>query len=214
MPFFIATVGGGIGAGKSSLLRKIKERYANNPHVTVIEEPVESWKWILAKMYEDPKKYGFIFQAFVCAHYIDTADRIKRIRDEYANREETALVIMERSLFDAFNVFCVINASTYTDQQNVTLKEFYMESVEKTLHGDFTYFYIECPPTVCMERIEHRSRFGENRISMDYLVSLDEAYESALSEHRDNFKKIIRLRNDAGSTLDSVFETIVSHLPY
>ena len=79
----ILSVEGNIGAGKSTLVEALKERYAHDPSILFLQEPVDVWstvqqdgKTILELFYENQEKYSFAFQAMAFS------TRLKMIREE------------------------------------------------------------------------------------------------------------------------------------
>ena len=68
-----------IGAGKSTILEKLKQGFQNNKNIHFLPEPIESWQKLklthtanadkscnlLEQFYQDPQKWGFKFE--VCS---------------------------------------------------------------------------------------------------------------------------------------------------
>ena len=108
----ILFVEGGIGCGKSTLVKKIQEHCSEkNLNIVTIQEPVDIWlgikddktgKNMIEAFYEDQKKYSFEFQMMA---YIS---RLQRLQETMANSldEDYDLIICERSLQTDKNVFC------------------------------------------------------------------------------------------------------------
>ena len=65
----VISIEGNIGSGKSTLLESLKNKYASNPRVVFLDEPVTMWDSIrdqegitmLEKFYKDQEKYSFPF---------------------------------------------------------------------------------------------------------------------------------------------------------
>ena len=66
----LATIEGNIGAGKSSIIAKMKEKYSDRVDVVFVQEPVDIWEGIcdehgtkmLNLFYQNPKEHAFAFQ--------------------------------------------------------------------------------------------------------------------------------------------------------
>ena len=65
----IITIEGNIGAGKSTLVETMRERYKNRDDIVFLQEPVDIWstitqdgKTMLELFYANPKKYSFAFK--------------------------------------------------------------------------------------------------------------------------------------------------------
>ena len=61
----IVTIEGNIGAGKTTLINLLKEKYKNDDRIVFLEEPVDTWekitqdgKNILELFYENQQKYS------------------------------------------------------------------------------------------------------------------------------------------------------------
>ena len=99
----IISIEGNIGAGKSTMVNKLKTRYADRPDIVFLQEPVDAWsnitqdgKTMLELFYDHQNKYSFAFQVMAYT------SRLRMIKDEIdkAVHGETQVktVVMERSL--------------------------------------------------------------------------------------------------------------------
>jgi deoxyadenosine/deoxycytidine kinase len=70
----IVSIEGNIGAGKSTLIQALRERYIQGKYriIVILEEPVEIWNTVeedgetlLEKFYKDPVKHGFTLQTMI-----------------------------------------------------------------------------------------------------------------------------------------------------
>ena len=101
----IIAVEGNIGTGKSTLLEKLREKYADDPSIYLMQEPVDVWDTIkdsqgvtmLEKYYSDQTRYAFSFQMMA---YIS---RIASIRA--ALKQKYRIIISERSVYTDSAVF-------------------------------------------------------------------------------------------------------------
>ena len=168
----LVSIEGNIGAGKSSIIRKMKEKYASNPDVVFVEEPVHIWDGIcdeagtpiLKLFYENPKEHAFAFQQMA---YIT---RITLLRKTIKENPHCKVIICERSLDADRNIF----AKMLFDDGIISSVCF---KIYCLMFDEFTSaypidrcIYIDADPEVCLERIARRSREGESGIPIDYLA--------------------------------------------
>ena len=177
----IITIEGNIGSGKSTLLAALKNYYKYNNDIVWLREPVDIWESIkdengatmLQKFYGDQQKYSFPFQMLAFG------SRLKLLKEAIKNNPNKVL-ITERSLYTDKFVF----AKMLHDMKNI-------ESVNYQIYCTwFDIFSEECPlhqciyvktePTICHERIEKRSRTGEESIPLDYLVNCNTYHEAMM----------------------------------
>ena len=177
----LISVEGNIGSGKSTLLENLRKYYENNKNVVFLKEPVDEWENIkdkfgntmLQKFYSDQKRYSFSFQmmAFI-SRLVLLKDTIKQNKD--------AIIITERSLITDKSVF----AKMLYDMGNI-------EDVEYQIYVKwFEYFvsefpiskiiYVNCDPEICFNRINERSRIGENEITLDYLNKCNDYHNNMI----------------------------------
>jgi deoxyadenosine/deoxycytidine kinase len=170
----IISIEGNIGSGKSTLFEQLKVKFANNPNIIFVREPVDIWDniqdengtTILEKFYEDQIKYSFPFQIMA---YISRINLLK----ESIKQHPDAIIITERSLYTDKMVFAKMlydtNKIEYINYQ------IYLNLFD-TFKNDFNVdniIYIKTDPGICYNRILKRARNGENNISLDYLQLCD-----------------------------------------
>ena len=97
------SVEGGIGVGKSTCLAALVERYAHDPAVVVLFEPVDAWRehGLLQRMYAN-EMTKLEFQLVALA-------TIAGPLAEALRRPGVRLVITERSPLSSWRVFAVLN---------------------------------------------------------------------------------------------------------
>jgi deoxyadenosine/deoxycytidine kinase len=167
----IISIEGNIGAGKTTILQKITERYANDPSVVFLREPVDIWETIkdaegttiLANFYMEPEKYAFSFQvmAFVT--------RLSLLRNAVKENPDCKLIVCERSLEADRNIFAkmLFDEGSIDDMNYQIYLRFYEE-----YHNDFHLdgiVYIDADADVCQRRISTRGRNGESCVPLEYL---------------------------------------------
>ena len=187
---YIFSIEGNIAAGKTTLLKKLKETSNLKGYpILFIEEPVEVWetikdsegKNILQHFYDDNVKYAFPFQMMAYISKIQLL--VKTIKDN-----EKSIIILDRSIFTDKNIFVEMlhDSGKLNDiEYNIYLKWFdaYKEGVK--LDG---IIYLKADVENSMERIITRGRPGEKNIPKEYLQSCYNYHEKWLNnlEEQEN----------------------------
>lgn len=178
----LATIEGNIGAGKSSIIAKMKEKYAHRKDVVFVQEPVDIWEGIcdesgtkmLNLFYQNPKEHAFAFQQMA---YIT---RFSLLRKTIEENPQCKVIICERSLNADRNIFAkmlfddgIISKVCY-QIYNLIYDEF---------AGEFPVgkcIYIDADPVICAERITKRARSGESGIELEYLTKCKKYHDEWL----------------------------------
>jgi deoxyadenosine/deoxycytidine kinase len=178
----LVTIEGNIGAGKSSIIAKMKERYADRSDIVFVQEPVDIWDGIcdengtkmLNLFYQNPKEHAFAFQQMA---YIT---RISRLRRTIAENPQCKVLICERSLDADRNIF----AKMLFDDGIISKVCFQIYSL---IYDEFTggfpidrCVYIDADPEICYERITKRARSGESGIALEYLTKCKKYHDDWL----------------------------------
>jgi len=186
----IVSVEGNIGSGKSTLLENLKQQLQQN--VILLKEPVDIWETVkdkngitmLQKFYENQEKYAFPFQmmAFI--------SRLTILKETMQSNPD-AIIITERSLYTDKLVFAkmLYNQNKIEDvNYQIYLKWFDTFSKECPISK---IIYVNATPETCFERIEKRSRPGEDVIPLEYLQDCHRYHEDMLQEI--NYSEILTL---------------------
>ena len=164
----LIAVEGNIGTGKSTLLEKLREKYADDPSIYLMQEPVDVWDTIkdsqgvtiLEKYYSNQNRYAFSFQMMA---YIS---RIASIRA--ALKKKYRVIISERSVYTDSAVF----AKMLFDDKKIEDIEYaiYMRWVNEFISDlpPIKFIYIQANPETSFERVMKRGRHGET-IPFEYL---------------------------------------------
>ena len=181
---FIISVEGNIGSGKSTLLRYLSEeiqQHDEKNNWVFLQEPVDDWATIqdehgttmLEKFYGDQKKYAFSFQIMA---YISRLAILKKAVDENPG----AIIVTERSLYTDKHVF----AKMLYDVGNIEEVDYQIyQRWFDTFVEDYPisgYVYVKTEPEICHQRVNKRSRDGEDSIALDYLNSCHEYHEDMM----------------------------------
>jgi len=171
------SVEGNIGAGKSTLIEELQEKYIDDRRFLFLLEPVNQWEEIkdkngknmLQKYYANPKKYAFAFQIMAFQ------TRLQMLKDalEYIEDEVTT-IIMERSLDADYHIF----AKMLFEEEVMEEVEFqiYFKMATDALkeYGVDGMIWLDTDYEECFRRVGKRSREGEGKIGIDYLRKCNE----------------------------------------
>jgi deoxyadenosine/deoxycytidine kinase len=176
---FTVVIEGNISCGKSELLSFCERKYGEG--FSIVYEPVNVWQDFgehninyLAKFYENPKKYAFLFQNVV---------QFTRMRI-YAEKDRTIkpVCLLERGLESVTSVFSQVlyDEGKLSREEYLFLNEQY-ETYSKLYNTKkIPIIYLRADPLVCFERIRKRARPEERNISIDYLRKLHGYYDKWL----------------------------------
>ena len=186
----IISIEGNIGGGKSTLLEALKNIKWVDKKIVFVREPVDEWGkikdnngvTILEKFYADQEKYSFSFQMMA---YIS---RLKLLK-EAIELNPGSIIITERSLFTDKLVFAKM---LYDSKKMEDVNYFIYLNWFDTFSESYPVkkiIYVKTEPKVCFERIEKRSRQGENNIPLEYLNEFNNYHEKMMDEL--NVEKLI-----------------------
>ena len=169
---YIFTIEGNIGSGKSTLLNILKQNltHINGTEIVYLTEPVSAWESIqdksgtniIEKFYNDNKKYAFSFQMMA---YISRIHEIKKTLKEKKN----VIIVCERSVFTDKRVFT-----------QMLYDDFKISEIDYQIYNNWFYefirdipisgiIYLKTSTKICFQRVEKRSRTGEEDIPIEYL---------------------------------------------
>jgi deoxyadenosine/deoxycytidine kinase len=184
----IITIEGNIGSGKSTLLQHLKEELSGHTDsIIFLREPVDEWEnikdengiSILQKFYADQKTYSFSFQMMA---YIS---RLSLLKDTIQNNPN-AIIITERSLVTDKMVFAKMlydSGHIQHIEYQIYLKWFECFAKDYPINK---VIYVNSSPEVCYERIDERSRLGEDKIPLSYLTTCDLYHKNMIAYFSEN----------------------------
>jgi deoxyadenosine/deoxycytidine kinase len=166
---FIA-IEGNIGAGKTSLARKIAElcnarlvleRFDDNP--------------FLPKFYEEPAKYGFALELSFLA------ERFQQMKEELGKTDLFRPMVVSDYFFDKSVIFASKNLGA--DELVLYRRLFHIISASLPKPGLIVYLYLD------IEKLKHnitlRGRNYEQKISEDYLQKIQQGYFEYIRQLKD-----------------------------
>lgn len=152
---------GNIGAGKTTLVNKLAEKYGAGKILEQFEDNP-----FLPKFYADQSRYAFPLElAFM-------ADRYKQLKEK----------LMSPALFEPFKVSdyyfmkSLIFAGITLKEDEYKLYRQLFDIIYQTLPKPDLYVYLHLPVDQLVNNIHSRNRDYEKHISKDYLDELKKAY--------------------------------------
>ena len=207
----ILSVEGNIGAGKSTMLNKIKNSWEiqlMGERLYSLQEPVDQWQGIkgrdgddiLTKFYKDQEKYAFPFQMMA---YIS---RQALLMDAVENNP--GCIISERCIHTDKNVFArMLYDDDKIEDVNYAIYNMWFDTFSNKCkyHG---HIYLRASPDVCHSRVKVRSRSGET-IPLDYLVKCHDSHDNWLVQSKNTI--MISVDEDM-NTAEKKYEEICSKI--
>ena len=171
---------GNIGAGKTSLAKRISqdfngklilERFADNP--------------FLPKFYQDPERYSFLLELSFLA------DRYNQQKKELSNRDLFKSFTIADYYFMKSLIFA--RATLSNDEYNLFRQIF--DIIYSTLPKPDLFVYLHVNPDNLLENIRRRGRDYEQSITREYLENIQAGYFEFFKQHPELVFLIIDTNN-------------------
>ncbi|MBN1947020.1 MAG: deoxynucleoside kinase [Bradymonadales bacterium] len=161
---FIA-VAGNIGAGKSTLVGFLEDRFGLTP----LYEPVEENPY-LADFYCDMKTYSFHSQIFYLTRKYALHIQAQRSQGK---------VVLDRSIYEDAEIFAAyLNARNLLANRDWrTYRELY-DVIRSQIQPPDLLVYLRCSMRALTRRIRMRGRHEERNVPRSYLKRLNERYDA------------------------------------
>ncbi|HEY5535931.1 MAG TPA: deoxynucleoside kinase [Ignavibacteria bacterium] len=151
---------GVIGAGKTSLARRLSERL----NAKLVLEDFEDNPF-LERFYENPARYAFHTQIyFLLSRYKQLIDLTQE--DLFHN------YIISDYIFEKDKIFAYLNLQ----DDELKLYETIVQSIERKIRVPDMVIYLQSTVERLMANIRHRDRDAERALSEDYIKDLNEGY--------------------------------------
>lgn len=182
----IISIEGNIGSGKTTILENLEKSLEHDSSILFLREPLDVWESvkdsktgenILQKFYANPEKYAFAFQVMAYA------TRLSMVRDAIKIGDgQYRAIVLERSLAADKRIFAkmLYDDGKIDDVCYQIYQKFYKEfSDEVGLDG---IVYIDADAEICKQRVEKRSRQGEDGIALEYLQKCKKYHDEWMSD--------------------------------
>ncbi len=156
---------GNIGAGKTTLARKLAEHYKWD----VLYEAVEGNPY-LSDFYDDMERWSFHLQIFFLNSRFAQAQQIRAMHYQ--------TVVQDRTIYeDAFIFAKNLNESGLMSQRDYQNYLSLFKSINKSVSAPDIIIYLKADLPKLRQQIQKRGREFEQSISDDYLLNLNRLYE-------------------------------------
>ena len=160
-------VEGPIGVGKTTLVRRLSERFGARTVLEIFEENP-----FLAPFYEDPSRYAFQTEMFfLLSRY--------RQQEEFAQTDLFSTAHVSDYLFVKCRLFASL---TLTDHELALYDRMYNILTTQVASPDVVV-YLKAPVDVLLQRIEKRGRDYEQGMDPAYLERLSGLYHSYFAHY-------------------------------
>ena len=184
------SIEGLIGAGKSTVLAKLREAFACDTET----EPIEAWT-LLDQFYTDQESHAFAFEVQVLCSY-------KHVRYQRPG------LVMERSAESALRVFApMLQANKKLSSNGL----FDLECMANALglRSPDVVVFLDLDVLTCMERLRWRNRDAERRaVTVEYLEQLRQFYLDYLEFVRRSGRRVIMVHVDRSHTPDDIAASV------
>lgn len=197
----IITIDGNIACGKTSILNHL-HKYMKYP---IDLEPVENWQKYLDEIYKENKNM-FNFQVKIWL------DRCWIQNKNIINDNTINNIFVERNPYFIKN--CFIELSKKKNLITETEYNILLELHNKTdnIWKNYKKIYIRSKPEKCYNRIFKRNRKSEDNITLEYLKSIHDYHENAVSKIKDDVIIINIDNNYETKTIASIVNEILEKI--
>jgi deoxyadenosine/deoxycytidine kinase len=194
--FRYLVVEGPIGAGKTSLARRLAARLSAD---LLLEQPAENP--FLARFYEDMTRYALPAQLFFLFQRA-------RMLEPLAQPDMFGRPVVADFLLDKDPLFARLTLSS----DELALYEKIYEALRPRAPVPDLVIYLQAPPATLVERVRRRGTGYERGIGEDYLSMLAEGYARFFYHYAQSPVLIVNSENLNFVERDADFELLVSRM--
>ncbi|MEM0996742.1 MAG: deoxynucleoside kinase [Bacteroidota bacterium] len=175
-------VAGNIGAGKTTLVTKLSKHYGWEAHFEAVDDNP-----YLADFYDNMSSWAFPLQIYFLH------SRFNQVR---AIREARHSIIQDRTIYeDAFIFARNLNESGYLSDRDFENYFSLFQSMTSVISPPDLLIYLRASVPTLIEQIGKRGREYESSISIKYLESLNNHYESWIKEYQHGSLLVINVND-------------------
>ncbi|MCF6184104.1 MAG: deoxynucleoside kinase [Bacteroidales bacterium] len=176
MNYNFVVIEGNIGAGKTSLSKKIAEDY----NAKLIPEKFAENPF-LPKFYKNPNKYSFPLELSFLA------DRFYQLNNQISNRDLFKSFVVADYYFTKSLIFA---KSTLTDDEFGLYRRIF-NIIYTSLPKPDIYVYLYLDINHLIKNIKRRGRDYEKQIKASYLEKIQNGYFEYMKQHREEYKFLV-----------------------
>ena len=194
--YLYIVIEGPIGSGKTTLARKIAERFS----VNLLLENAEANPF-LPRFYQDAARYALPAQLFFLFQ------RAEQVRD-LAQRDLFGEATVADFFLEKDPLFARINLS---DEEFKLYRDIYRHLQPQATAPDLV-IYLQTPAEVLAKRVEQRNIGYEQSITRDYLTRLADAYSELFHHYDASPLLIVNNENLDCATSDAALELLLGRI--
>ena len=187
-PRTFITIDGVIGAGKTTLIRLLIDKYASNG-ITAhpIYEPVDAWMetGVLDYFYRDIKKNSYEFQTYTFI------TRIERVIREVLENPTADVYLLERSIHTDRNIFVELLKEDLGELRYKMYQDWWHLHQHLLPININKWIILDTSLDTSIQRICTRNRSEEAGISVDYQNNLMKKHHEFIEKLRANNENVI-----------------------
>ncbi len=166
-------IAGNIGAGKSTLVDFLRQRFGLTPFF----EP-NAQNPFLPLFYEDMQRWAFHSQIFFLTHKF----RLHQQLSEQLGEGQT--VVQDRTIYEDAEIFAqnLFRTGMMSPEEHATYRTMY-EGIIQTLRPPDLMIYLRASVRTVRQRIRLRGRPEEQALPLDYIKRLHNLYEDWFSRY-------------------------------
>lgn len=171
-------IAGNIGAGKTTLVRKLAHTYQWEAHLEAVEDNP-----YLADFYYDMSKWAFPLQIYFLNSRFNQVLEIQKSQNT---------IIQDRTIYeDAFIFAKNLKDSRYLDERDYDTYFDLFKSMSRMIKPPDLMIYLRAGIPKLIEQISRRGRDYESSISIKYLEDLNRNYEEWIENYSEGKLLII-----------------------
>ena len=175
------SIAGNIGSGKSSLTRRLAEKFSWIPYYeSVADNPY------LSDFYADMERWSFNLQIYFLAHRFNTHKEIV---------ERPNSVIQDRSIYEDVEIFArnLHKLGKMSDRDHQTYTNLFAEMTSYLRPPDLLV-YLQANVETLVKQIKARGRDFEKDIDVNYISELNNSYEEWIKRY--SYGRVMTINTD------------------